>query len=249
MTNSSIIILLSLLAVMVTITTVISYFYTTMRNTNHLFHLLSFCVLGWLINDILFFASNDTDLILYFNTTKFLFVAFTPVFLLIFVFRFYRMNKYLTPSILSVLIVVPTITSALALIPSLQFLLRSHAAVMQISPVTLVSNTQGFWFWINAAYSYLLLIICACVLLSKYQSLPKGHHLPSMIMMVAIVVALVTNWISLMPAFFLPFDLTVVGMSISLIFIYAASASSVTSEFLILAREEIFNYLEESLFI
>ena len=249
MTNVGVILVISLLLVMDIMTVVISLVQKGMRGVTSAFFALSVCVIGWLLSDLTYQAATNPDAIMFLLNLKFSFVAFCPVALVVLTLRFYRLDRFVTRRLKVLLSIVPCITTVLALTSLLHPLMRSHQVLVAIQPLHIVDQSQGVWFWVHAAYCYALTLFSAGVVIAQHKKLPSGYRASSVVLLLAMGINLVANALSIIVFSDFGMDFSLLGMGGMLVFIYLAVATSSKTDLLEIARDEIFNYLQEYVFI
>lgn len=247
MTNVTIIFVFAMLAGISGISVILTMVQPGMRALGPSFRLLGTCVFGWLLSETVYFAGSNTAFVEYMFNMKIPFVAFAPVALLLHCLHFYHMERYITRRLCVLLCAIPVITTLLALTSPWHGLLRAELQLIQLEPVHLMHNVRGPWFWVHTAWCYLLTLTSAGIVFGRHGRLPSGFRAPSVVMILAIVCNLCANVFSLFST--MPMDLTALGMGISLILIYAASAASGQSDLLHVARDQIYNSVEDYIFI
>ncbi len=85
-------------------------------------------------------------------------IASIPPFWLIFAMQYLGYGRYLTPRATRSLAVIPVATLALAFTNSWHHLLWSEIHLVYGGPFVVAYFGRGPWFWINAAYTYLLIV-------------------------------------------------------------------------------------------
>ncbi|MGD9559261.1 MAG: histidine kinase N-terminal 7TM domain-containing protein [Oscillospiraceae bacterium] len=249
MTNESILLVIGLLIAIDVITVVIALVQKGMRRVTKAFFAFSLCVIGWLASDFAYYAASNRSAIMYLFNLKFPFVAFMPVALLVLIMRFYRLDDKITRKFIVLLSILPLITSVLALTSPLHPFIRSEQALLAVDPLHLMHRVRGVWFWVHTVYSYALTILSAVVVLTQHKKLPSGYRAPSVVLVIAMVINLLANLSALTFASDNPLDFSLVGVGVALVFVYVAVATSTKTDLLEIARDEIFNYLEEYVFI
>lgn len=249
MPNSIVAGIVTLLFVMNLILVIIVLVNQKKKPVHRSFLLLSIFVMLWLLSDILFFACANTTWAVRLLDVKLVFVTFTCVAVFFFTMRFYRLDKHITPSLVAAILVIPIITSILALSSEWHQLIRKTLVIIQTQPEYIIINERGVWFWIHAAYSYLLLITSTIITAQQHGALPKSSRLSSTMLLIGVPVSLASNALLIFRILDMPFDITSIGISLSLVFFYAAISSNDVIDFLILARNDIFNFLYDPIFI
>ena len=221
----------------------------TKQVTKHLIR-LGWITIGWQAFAVLYFLLENEALALWAYTAKLVFTAFSPVQLLVLSFSFYTaMPSRKTKFLFGMLCIIPAITALLAVTTHLHPLLRSEIYFVQLTPLHMVFNARGPWFWVHTGYSYLLMVASICYILFQHAKLPKGFRMPSVLVVSGTLIALISSCFVVFTPLFKTIDVTLVGISLALICIYAGISISDESSLLVQAFDNIFAYLEEYVFI
>jgi signal transduction histidine kinase/PAS domain-containing protein len=105
----------------------------------------------------------------------------------------YTGRQALGRSALALLAVEPIVTLALVWTNEIHGLIWSRVTVTSTEPYLEVSREYGDWFWIHAAYSYLLLGIGAYLLLAMAVRLRRTYRGQSGVLLLAIAIPWVAN--------------------------------------------------------
>jgi diguanylate cyclase (GGDEF)-like protein len=216
-------------------------------------HLIRLCAitLVWQIFSALSFLISNESLALWLFHARLAFVAFAPVQLLFLAVNFYRIksSRIMTLSF-GLLCIIPAITAVLAVTWPLHSFLRTELYFEQIEPLRVMHSTFGTWFWVHAVYSYILMVASIIFVFYQHRKLPKGFRIPSALMNIGIAIALLFNvFVVIFASYSISIDLTLVGLSVAIVFGYAGIALSDESNLLVQAFDNIFNYLEDYIFI
>ncbi len=248
MTNDTMVLLFGLLSVITGIVLFISIVQKVPKPLRVPFVWLGVCILCALTSDVIYFAIDLFGWFLFFYNLKVPFMLFASVATFILVLRFYHQDKILTRRFKICLTIFPILISLCSLTSEYHYLFRYRQAIIADKPLRLVGQIRGFGFWLYVGYCYILLIGCLFVALRQHRKLPKGYRASSLIMIISLFV---TGAASILNAVFpaIPFDCTLVAMGVGYVFIYLALLTSAKTDLLVVARDEIFNYLEELVFI
>ena len=239
-----------LLVVIVTITAFFAYVRDRYKPVTR--HLIRLCliVLCWQILSALFFIVNNETLVLWAYDAKLAFVAFAPLQLLLLCVRFYSDDlSRKTTRIFKFLCIIPAITAVFALFSPFHNLIRTELRMLQMEPLRDFTNVRGPWFWVHSVYSYALMIASIVVVFYRHSKLPAGFRMPSRLVAAGSIIALLSNVFVLFSSFSQIIDITLVGLSVALVFTYAGIVVSDESSLLVRALGNIFSYLEDYIFI
>jgi diguanylate cyclase (GGDEF)-like protein len=205
--------------------------------------------LGWIINDVLFFFAKDTEQIQLLYDTKLPFVSISCIALTLVVLRFYRLEANINMFLIAALFIIPILTAFFSATTLTHSMVRSSFTIIELAPRRNIYTDNGFWFWVNAVYSYILLSSSVFVVLTQHKKLPSTYRVPSVILILGILVVCITNVTSVLNVFKMAFDVTIIGMCTFLVFVQASIFQNSSADFLVIARNDIFNFIDESVFI
>ena len=222
------------------------------RNKHVTKYLIRMCLItiGWQVMDSLHFLTESEAVALWAFDAKLVFVAFSPVQLLLLSVKFYR-PKISRKTVLAfgLFCVIPTITAILAVTAPFHNYLREELYFIQFVPLRILHNTRGIWFWVHSGYSYIMMVSSIFIILYNHGKLPKGFRLPSALVAAGSAIALLSNLFVVFTPYSQYIDSTLVGLSIALVFSYAGITISDESSLLVQAFDNIFTYLEDYIFI
>lgn len=111
--------------------------------------------------------------ILFFSHLTYAFLAAGPVFWFLFAYRCGTGRRIRSPGILALLFIIPSLTAALAFSDESLHLIWRGRRLADIGAFRInVVLRYGPWFWVHCAYSYLLLLAGAAIILKDFFS----HH-------------------------------------------------------------------------
>ena len=207
-------------------------------------------VIGWQVFAVVYFLSSNEAVALWTYTAKLVFTAFAPVQLLLLSVKFYNANSSRKIMLLfACLCIIPAITAVLALTAPFHNLLRAELFFEQFEPLRVIHNIRGVWFWVHTGYSYVLMVASIIVILFQHSKLPKGFRMPSVFVTIGSAAALASSFFVVFTPYSGVIDLTLVGLSIALVFVYAGIATSDESSLLVQAFDNIFAYIEDYIFV
>ena len=250
LTNQFAAIIYFILVVIVTITSFFAYVRDRYKPVTK--HLIRLCllVLCWQVSCIIYFLVDNESVALWAFDAKLAFVAFTPLQLLLLCVRFYNEESSKRAALVfKLLCIVPAITAALAVFSPFHNILRSELSIEQMEPLRIITNVRGPWFWVHSAYSYVLMVASIIVVFYKHSKLPRGFRMPSTLVAAGSMIALLSNAFVIFSPYTKNIDITVIGLSVALVFVYAGIVISDESSLLVQALDNIFSYLEDYIFI
>ena len=215
-------------------------------------HLIRLCAISiaWQVLSASFYLISNEFLALWAFDFKIMFVAFAPVQLLMLSITFYRTKPSRnTTLIFGLLCIIPAVTSVLAITSPFHNFLRTELFIEQSEPLRILRNVRGPWFWVHSGYSYIMMVSSIIAIIYQHSKLPKGFRLPSAFVAVGSATALFSNIYVILSSYTQAIDITLVGLSTALVLTYVGVAISDESGLLMIARDNIFAYLEDYIFI
>lgn len=153
--------------------------------------LMSISIFIWVFGNIFEITGVELETKYFWGVFKYIGVAFTPYGWLIFSITYSDRAKILTRRFLILTAVIPTITVLLALTTKWNRLIWSEYHLDQQGDYFSIGVSYGFWFWVHFAYSYLLLLSGA-VLLIRVLWRRQGMYRWQV---VAMLIAVLAPWI------------------------------------------------------
>lgn len=139
------------------------------------FALLMVALCVWSVGYILELLSGaNLPLKVFWASGKYLGVVLTPLAWFTFATEYTGRETWLTPRRLTLLSIVPLLTFILAMTNGVHNLVWSQEQVVAAGPFLALKVAFGPWFWVHTAYSYLLLLLGAILLV---QALLHRPHL------------------------------------------------------------------------
>src|SRR6266480_1897716 len=158
------------------------------------FSLLMLAVAEWSLAYALELVSADLHAILFWDNITWLGAAFAPTLWLTFVLQYTGRTKWLTRRNIAILMIMPLVT--LLLVGTNQFhgLVEGNIRLDTSGSFAGLELTYGVWYWINIAYSYLLLFVGAILICMLIQSLMRSARL-YLGQAVALLIAVLAPWV------------------------------------------------------
>ena len=239
--------------ILITIT-VITLFFAYLKDrtkpvTKYLIH-MGLIIAGWQLFAVLYYLAGNEAFALWTYTAKLMFAAFAPIQMLLLCVKFYNAEYSGKTSILfACSYIIPVITAILAITAPFHRLLRAELFFEQVEPLRILHNVRGPWFWIHTSYSYIITIVSTVFILYQHFKLPKGFRLPSVLIAIGSTLVLIGSCLAVFTSFSKIIDLTLVGLSIGVVFTYAGITCSDKSGLLAQAFDKIFAYIEDYIFV
>ena len=141
------------------------------------FSLLMLAVAQWSLVYALELVSADLPAVLFWDNIEWLGAAFAPTLWLIFVLQYTGRASWLTRRNIAILMVEPLVTLLLVGTNEYHGLIESNIRLDTSGSFAALEVTYGAWYWINIAYSYLLLFVGAILICMLIQSLMRSARL------------------------------------------------------------------------
>jgi PAS domain S-box-containing protein len=141
------------------------------------FSLLMLAVAQWSLVYALELVSADLPAVLFWDNIEWLGAAFAPTLWLIFVLQYTGRARWLTRRNIAILMVEPLVTLLLVGTNEYHGLIESNIRLDISGSFAALEVTYGAWYWINIAYSYLLLFVGAILICMLIQSLMRSARL------------------------------------------------------------------------
>lgn len=206
-------------------------------------------ILGWAISELLFLSADNTRWVHFFFNLKLPFVALMAVLLLQYTLSYYRMERWMSGGVRLLYFVIPAVTAFLVLTEDRHGLLRRQLEITKSQPLHVVTNVQGPWYWVHAAYCYILILSVFVIMMRQCIGMPRGYRFSSGLMLAGISISVVTNVLGITALRNLGFDITLPAMCATYVIVLLALMSGDSTDFLLLARREIFHYIEDCIFV
>ena len=235
----------------VTLLTVI-FAYVKDRNKPATKYLIRLCFISicWQMTEIMYYLVGDEALALWLCDLKLIFVAYAPIQLLVLCVKFYKTKlSRKTKLVFGLLCIIPAVTAVLAATAPYHSLLRAELFFEQFTPLRVTYNVRGVWFWVHSVYSYIIMVASIIVVVYQHSKLPVGFRTPSMLVIIGSTIALISNLFVILTPYSSTVDLTLIGLCAALLFIYVGISISDASSLVMLAFDNIFSYIKDSIFI
>lgn len=206
-------------------------------------------LLCWLVLEILYFVLPSPTGIEYVFDLRLPFVSLLCVSMFFIIANFYRFRRSLPKWLGPVLCIMPAITAVLAATTFLHPLLTQGFTVVSQSPLTVTSETMGPWYTVHAVHSEALVVTTAVLIFMRYKTLPNIYRGGSFLMIFSMCLFLILNVVETFDLDGNPLDFTLIGASIAGFLFYLATLVNGRMDFLHISRREVFNYLDEMVFI
>jgi len=219
------------------------------RREDFLFITVCLCVIFWFTCNLLMLLTGNIIIVNLLYHIKIISVGYTPVFLLFFMMKFYRVFDKVPRHAIPLMLIVPTLTAIVCLTGHWHNLLVSRYDIVSLAPVRNFTILWGPWFWVHTAYSYILIMVTAGVNLINHFRKPSLYRTPSSFMVAGVIVSLLSNIVTITHIFPSFLDTTVIGVGLSLFLYNIAIINNEKSRFARYTQRQVLHYLNELIFV
>lgn len=141
---------------------------------------LAFASLEWSLAYALELGCTSLQDKIFWDNMSYLGVVTVPVAAMAFALRYTSHDRWLTRTNLALLAVIPATTVILAWTNEIHGLIRQNVSLDASGPFLAIARIHGPWFWVNAGFSYLMLVVGSVALirmLFKSSRLYRGQAL------------------------------------------------------------------------
>jgi PAS domain S-box-containing protein len=183
-----------------------------------LFAVIMFGVAIWSFGSAIEAGMPDLMSMYFWAKFQYFGILVVPTSCLVFSLKYTGRSRQLTPRNHVLLSIVPTVTSALVWTNEYHGLIWRDVWVVTSGPVPLLDTIHGPAFWFHTAYSYLVLIAAAALLLLRFFASLKMYRKQAITMVLAIALPMIGNalyiaGVASLPRIDLtPFTFTLVGL-------------------------------------
>jgi hypothetical protein len=140
------------------------------------FAILMLLAVVWSLANALEMAGTDLPTKLFWANVQYLCYVTLPVAWLALSLQYTRRDEWLTRRNLALLTIEPLITLALVWTNDLHGLMRRNVHLDTAGPFPVIGKTFGPWFWVHAAYTYLLLSLTIYLLIAALRASPLSRR-------------------------------------------------------------------------
>jgi PAS domain S-box-containing protein len=144
---------------------------------------------------------------------KFLSIASIPVIWLTFSLYYTGRGGWVTRRNLLLLSIVPVITTIIVWTSNSHQLMWQNPEIVQEGELFIFNAPPGIWFWIHAAYSYVLILAGDYFLFRQFAGSPGLYRRQLTALLVGVIVPLIANAITIFST--IPLDLTPFGFVVT----------------------------------
>src|SRR5437660_8136870 len=139
-------------------------------------------------------AHSDLPTVLFWDNLEWIGATLAPLLWLIFVLQYTGRGSWLTPRIIAILAIVPLVTILLVWTNQYHHLVQYNLHIDRSGSFAALSLTRGVWYWVDVAYSYVLLLIGAFLIFLLILTLIRPAHL-YLGQAGALLIAVVAPWV------------------------------------------------------
>jgi len=158
----------------------------------------------WAVGDALELASTDLQTKLLWADLQYLAIVSIPVAWLVMALDYTGRRAWLTRLNIVAMCVIPLVSLTLMWTNSHHHLMRANAWLDTSGPYVVVGRTFGFWFWVHAAYSYILIAVAMVFLFKAIFSFPPLYRWQPVVLLTGIAVSMIWNVVYLLAPGVLP---------------------------------------------
>lgn len=140
---------------------------------------------GWNFTFFIFLILPNTIAMQFAHSAGYIFIAFAALTFFFFSYVHFTETEHINKKLLSALIIIPLITSAVTFMYPFTGFFQSYTTEITFTPIKHLESLLGPWFYVHATYSYLLIIIGSVLLVIK--SLKKVTRNRLMYILIAII--------------------------------------------------------------
>ncbi len=164
----------------------------------------------------------DLSTKIFWVSVKYIGVAAVPVAWLAFALEYSGRQQWLTRRNIIWLSCIPVITAMLAL-SNFGGLMRHSMTLVQAGPFSALDFSFGLWFWVHAAYSYILVLLGTIFIFQMYRRSSGLYHRQAFALLLAAIVPWISNALFIFGVSPIPYlDLTSFAFTITaLVWVWA----------------------------
>jgi PAS domain S-box-containing protein len=172
------------------------------------FSVMMFILFEWGTSYIFELAGTNLQTKLFWETVKFAGVVATPVAWLIFAFEYTGRRAWVSARRLAMLSIVPLTTMIIILTNGSHGLFRSQYEMVVANGFLLLKTVDGTWFWVHAAYTYILIMVGLVLIIRALLRWPAQYRGQMIWILLATLTPLIANAIVIFQILPIQIDLT-----------------------------------------
>jgi PAS domain S-box-containing protein len=170
-------------------------------------------ITAWVLLYLLEVRGSDPVMKTFAFQAKFLSIVSVPVIWLIFSLYYTGRGAWVTRRTLLILSLVPTISTLMVWTNGSHFLMWQNPQIVQDGELFIFNAPPGVWFWVHAAYSYIMILAGDYFLFRQFASSPRVYRQQLTALLVGVLVPLIANAITIFST--IPLDLTPFGFVVT----------------------------------
>jgi len=172
------------------------------------FALLMFILFEWGISYILELAGTDLQTKIFWEFMKFIGIVATPVAWLVFAFEYSGRKAWVTRNRVLMLSILPVASMLILLTNNMHGLFRISRELKFQGGFVLLWTVNGPWFWVNAAYTYVLILVGLVLIIRTLLRWPPQFRGQMIWILLATLTPLIANIITIFNFIPIQIDLT-----------------------------------------
>ena len=157
------------------------------------FAVLMLVVVVWSLANALEMAGTDLPTKIFWANVQYLCYGAIPVAWLALALQYTGRGGWLTRSRLAWLAIEPLITVLLVWTNDLHGLMRRNVHLDTAGPFPVIGKTFGPWFWVHAAYTYLLLLVIIYLYVETLPRVPLFYRKQILVLLISFLLPLAWN--------------------------------------------------------
>lgn len=172
------------------------------------FSAMMFILFAWGTSYILELAGTNFSTKIFWEFVKFIGVIATPVAWLVFAFEYTGRRTWINARRLAMLSITPLATLILLYTNGSHGLFRASHSLAFENGFLILNSTNGPWFWVHAAYTYLLIMIGLVLIIRALLRWPPQYRGQMVLILLATLTPLIANVIIIFQILPILIDLT-----------------------------------------
>ncbi len=209
--------------------------------------LFCLCLLGWQATESLFYIFDQPVMMEWDYNIKLVFVSLAGAFVFRVMVGFYKLNKVIPKWLTYAIFTIPVVTAIVCFTGFGPELLRTGFEVTSTYPLNEANFGYGIWYDVNTIFTNLMVVAAGGIVMLMHYRLPKAYRMPSIAFMFALFLYAAGYAISILTDSVI--DFIMLGCSMANLALYFVVAKNESGDYLSIAIREIFNYLDEAIFI
>ncbi len=172
------------------------------------FSVLMWILFQWGISYILQLAATDLPTKFLWDKIMFLGVVATPVAWLTFAVEYIGRKAWINPRRLVLLSILPVITTIVIWTSDWHALFWKSYELVEQGGFLLLKTDNGIWFWVHAAYTYLLIMVGLVLIIRALLHWPAQYRAQMVFVLISTLTPLIANAITIFQILPIYIDLT-----------------------------------------